>query len=142
MTVSASDAPIDTGGLLSKLDTDGAGAIVSFLGIVRSENEGEEVLSLEFEAWEEKLPEVLMRIGRQALEQNNLHSISITHRTGVVLPGEVIVCIFASSPHRAEAFDGCSWTIDEFKAASAYMEEGKHEIWLLLDRRFRVNPLA
>lgn len=115
MTVSASDAPIDTMGLLSKLDTDGAGAIVSFLGIVRSENEGEEVLSLEFEAWEEKLPEVLMQIGRQALEKNNLHSISITHRTGVVLPGEVIVCIFASSPHRAEAFAGCSWTIDELK---------------------------
>ena len=61
-----------------------------------------------------KLPQVLSDIGNEALKKYKLHSISITHRKGTVLPGE-IVCIYATSAHRAEAFAGCSWTIDELK---------------------------
>ena len=78
-------------------------------------NENEKFLSLEFETWDEKLPQVLSDIGNEALKKYKLHSISITHRKGTVLPGEIIVCIYATSAHRAEAFAGCSWTIDELK---------------------------
>jgi molybdopterin synthase catalytic subunit len=30
-------------------------------------------------------------------------------------PGENIVAIHVASPHRKEAFEGCSWLIDELK---------------------------
>ena len=115
VAVSVTEGPIDTIGLLSELSKDGVGAIASFIGIVRPVNENEKVLSLEFETWDEKLPQDLTDIGNEALKKYELHSISITHRKGTVLPGEIIVCIYATSAHRAEAFAGCSWTIDELK---------------------------
>ena len=125
VAVSVTEGPIDTIGLLSELNKDGVGAIASFIGIVRPVNESEEVLSLEFETWDEKLPQVLIDIGNKALNQYNLHSISITHRKGTVLPGEIIVCIHATSTHRAEAFAGCSWTIDELKRQAPIWKKEK-----------------
>ena len=88
VAVSVTEGPIDTIGLLSELSKDGVGAIASFIGIVRPVNENEKVLSLEFETWDEKLPQVLSDIGNEALKKYKLHSISITHRKGTVLPGE------------------------------------------------------
>ena len=46
------EAPIslDVDKLRSMLQTEGCGAIVSFIGITRGIDEGEEVLSLEFDA--------------------------------------------------------------------------------------------
>ena len=37
------------------------------------------------------------------------------HRCGELGPGDDIVLIAAAAEHRAEAFDGCSWCIDELK---------------------------
>ena len=121
--------------LRSKMDTDGCGSIVSFLGLTRGIDDGVEVHRLEFDAWSEKLPEVLHGLASQAIEQFGAHSIAMSHRTGVVLPGENIVCIHVASAHRKEGFDACSWLIDELKtqaplwkkevrADGAYWKEG------------------
>ena len=53
------DAPVklDVNTLRYNLNTEGCGAIVSFVGITREMDEGEEVLALEFDSWQEKLGE-------------------------------------------------------------------------------------
>ena len=111
------DAPeqLDSDGLRSELDTEGCGSIVSFLGLTRGVDEGVEVHRLEFDAWAEKLPEVLHGLASQAIEKFGAHSVAMSHRTGVVLPGEDIVCIHVASIHRREGFEACSWLIDELK---------------------------
>ena len=76
---------------------------------------GEEVLRLEFDAWQEKLSETLHGLAKDASSKFGLHSIAMAHRTGSVGPGENIVAIHVASPHRKEAFEGCSWLIDELK---------------------------
>ena len=101
--------------LRSILHTEGCGAIVSFTGITRGIDEGEEVLRLEFDAWQEKLSETLYGLAKDAMSRFGLHSIAMAHRTGSVGPGENIVAIYVASPHRKEAFEGCSWLIDELK---------------------------
>ena len=50
---------LDSDELRSKLDLSGCGGVVSFLGITRGVDDGVEVHALEFDAWEERLPEVL-----------------------------------------------------------------------------------
>jgi molybdopterin synthase catalytic subunit len=102
--------------LRSKMDTEGCGSIVSFLGLTRGIDNGVEVHHLEFDAWSEKLPGVLHELASQAIGLFGVHSIAMSHRTGVVLPGEDIVCIHVASVHRKEGFDACSWLIDELKA--------------------------
>ena len=106
---------LDPSDLMTIIDSVDVGAIASFVGIVRASHADEEVMGLEFEAWGSQLPAVLQEIGETAIEQNDLKSIIIAHRIGYVRPGETIVCIHASATHRAQAFAGCSWTIDELK---------------------------
>ncbi len=106
---------LDVDELRSHLQTDGCGAIVSFIGITRGVDEGEEVLRLEFDAWQERLSEILNGLAEDAVAKFGLHSVAMGHRTGSVGPGENIVAIHVASPHRKEAFEGCSWLIDELK---------------------------
>ena len=70
---------------------------------------------LEFDAWQEKLGETLHSLAEQAVEKFSLNSVAMAHRIGSVGPGENIVSIHVASPHRKEAFEGCSWLIDELK---------------------------
>jgi len=89
--------------------------VVSFVGLTRGEDDGIAVERLEFDAWEEKLPDVLNNLAEQAINQFGVKSVVMVHRTGSVDPGEPIVCIHVASPHRAEGFEACSWPIDELK---------------------------
>ncbi|HJM67582.1 MAG TPA: molybdenum cofactor biosynthesis protein MoaE [Candidatus Thalassarchaeaceae archaeon] len=102
--------------LRNGMDIEGCGSIVSFLGITRGNENGVEVKHLEFDAWMEKLPSVLHNLATQAIDDFGVHSVAMSHRTGVVMPGEDIVCIHVASPHRKEGFAACAWLIDELKA--------------------------
>ena len=106
---------LDHQALLDSLTLEGCGAVVSFLGITRGLDNGKEIYRLEFDAWQEKLSETLRLLSEEAIEKFELKSVAIAHRTGSVGPGENIVAIHVSSPHRKEAFAGCSWLIDELK---------------------------
>ena len=101
--------------LRSKLNTEGCGAVVSFVGLTR-ETEGEaDVLRLEFDAWQDKLTPVLRRLADEAVDRFGVFSVAMAHRTGAVGPQEPIVAIHVGSPHRKEAFQACEWLIDELK---------------------------
>ena len=101
--------------LRSKLNTEGCGAVVSFVGLTR-ETEGEaDVLRLEFDAWQDKLTPVLRRLADEAVDRFGVLSVAMAHRTGAVGPQDPIVAIHVGSPHRKEAFQACEWLIDELK---------------------------
>lgn len=106
---------LDVDDLRTHLNTEGCGAIVSFVGITRGYDEGEEVLRLEFDSWKDNLSKTLNSLAVEAIGKFSLHSVVMSHRTGSVGPGENIVAIHVASPHRKEAFEGCSWLIDELK---------------------------
>ena len=101
--------------LRSRLNTEGCGAVVSFVGLTR-ETEGEaDVLRLEFDAWQDKLTPVLKGLAEQAIQNFGVMAVAMAHRTGSVGPQEPIVAIHVGSPHRKEAFQACEWLIDELK---------------------------
>ena len=101
--------------LRSRLNTEGCGAVVSFVGLTR-ETEGEaDVLRLEFDAWQDKLTPVLKGLAEQAIQNFGVMAVAMAHRTGSVGPQEPIVAIHVGSPHRKEAFLACEWLIDELK---------------------------
>ena len=111
--------------LRSKLNTEGCGAVVSFVGLTR-ETEGEaDVLRLEFDAWQDKLTPVLRRLADEAVDRFGVLSVAMAHRTGAVGPQEPIVAIHVGSPHRKEAFQACEWLIDELKKQAPI---GKKEV--------------
>ena len=113
--IEISESELDAELLKNKLNFEGCGAVVSFVGITRDLEHGERVLQLEFDAWIEQLKPTLSGIAETIKEEFGVSGIAISHRVGVVGPQENIVAIHVCSPHRKEAFLACSKIIDELK---------------------------
>ena len=107
--------PLDIARLRGLIDSQGCGSIVSFVGVTRGREDGFEVKSLEFDAWEDELPDVLRRIANESISEFGVRSVVIAHRIGSVEPDENIVCIHVGSTHREEGFTACAWLISELK---------------------------
>lgn len=104
--------------VVSSPGPDGAnvhGAVVTFLGTVRGENQGRRVLWLEYEAYEPLALKAFRAIQEEARLRWPSGRVAFHHRTGRVELGEVSVAIAASSPHRADAFAACRYVIERIK---------------------------
>jgi molybdopterin synthase catalytic subunit len=91
------------------------GAVVTFLGTVRGENQGRRVLRLEYEAFEPLALKVFRTIQEEARERWPSARVAFHHRVGRLELGEASVAIAASSPNRAEAFAACRYVIERIK---------------------------
>jgi len=97
--------------MLQRAKRDDSGAIVTFVGTVRDDG----IKMMEVEAFAEAAAAEIEQIRSEAIERFGLMSVQVTHRTGRLAVGESIVAIVCSAPHRAEAFEGCRYIIDELK---------------------------
>ncbi len=113
--IAFSQQPIDVQAVLEAVRTTQAGALVLFLGTVRSRSQGKVVVGLEYECYPEMAHQVLSQLVEQAKARWNLLGCAVVHRTGRVLVGEVSVAIACSAPHRADAFAAAQWLIDQLK---------------------------
>src|SRR2546426_8074798 len=92
-----------------------AGAIVTFIGTTRNNNEGRRVIALDYDAYPEMAEKELARIGEQAKKKWKVQRIAIVHRIGPVQITEPSVVIAVSAAHRADAFEACRFAIEEIK---------------------------
>ena len=106
---------IDISAAREALESLSSGACVTFEGRVRNENEGREVVRLEYEAYEAVATTEGRKILEEAREKFGLERAIAIHREGTLELGDVAVWVGVSAPHRAEAFDGCRFIIDEIK---------------------------
>jgi molybdopterin synthase catalytic subunit len=109
------------------------GGIDVFIGTVRNATKGKTVLRLEFEAYERMAVKELQLICEQALESWPIYNISVHHRTGTLMIGEIPVIVAVSAAHRDAAFDACRYIIDTLKQTvpiwkKEVFEDG--EIWV------------
>ena len=93
----------------------GDGAITSFVGVVREKNVGRRVSFLEYEAYEPLAVRALNRILEEARESWPAARLGVHHRIGRLELGEASIIIVAASPHRADAFAACRYTIERVK---------------------------
>lgn len=101
--------------LVNRVIKESNGAVVTFIGTVRSPSEGKVVLSLEYEAYKELAEEKLRELEQEIVSRWKLKDIAISHRVGKMLPGDVAVVIAIGSPHRQEAFEACQYGINRLK---------------------------
>ncbi len=97
--------------LIGKAKHPDAGAVVTFLGIVRDD----EIIGMEIEAYTKQAMQELERIRDEALERFDLTSLDIIHRIGSLLVSDNILLIVCGAPHRKDAFATCEYVIDELK---------------------------
>ena len=91
------------------------GAIATFLGLVRNHNAGRGVRYLEYEAYEPLARKTFERIAAEVGTRWPGVRLALHHRTGRLEIGEPSVAIAAASPHRADAFAACRYTIERVK---------------------------
>jgi molybdopterin synthase catalytic subunit len=94
----------------------GAGAVATFVGCVRNENDGHAVTLLEYEAYEAMARAEMARIRDEIEIELPGVRVAIHHRVGALVVGDVAVVCAASAAHRSEAFKACRLAIDRVKA--------------------------
>ena len=109
------------------------GSVVTFIGVVRGNNQGRQVRSLEYEAYPEMAEPILAQIGDEIRARWPVEQVAIVHRVGHLQIGEVSVVIAIASAHRQGAFEAGSYAIDRIKQIAPvwkkeYLDGG--EVWL------------
>jgi molybdopterin synthase catalytic subunit len=116
MSFRLSASAIDSAAQQRALADARAGACVTFEGWVRNRNDGQPVLSLEYEAYAPLAEKEGERILAEAGEKFALVAAQAVHRTGHLQLGELAVWVGVTAEHRGAAFDACRYIIDEAKA--------------------------
>ena len=125
--------PLDAAAVAAAVETDGCGAVATFVGLVRGVNGGRRVLRLVYEAYAPLAVKAFARIADEARERWPDVRLAISHRTGSLAVGEASVVIAAASPHRAEAFAACRYAIERLKQIAPvwkheHFEDG--DVWV------------
>ena len=128
--------PLDAAAASARVAHPAFGAVVAFTGMTRDTNRGQDVVLLDYEAFEAMAGDEMRRIYEECLRrfgpdaapdgagaerpelparERRLRMLTL-HRTGTVGVGEPSVVIAVASPHRDAAFRACRFLIDELKA--------------------------
>ncbi|NND04266.1 MAG: molybdenum cofactor biosynthesis protein MoaE [Acidimicrobiia bacterium] len=108
--------PLDAAAASKFVGTPESGAAVVFLGTVRNHAPGKTAVShLEYEAYEGVVEPKIDEIVAEAMAKWPLHKVAALHRVGELAVGEISVIAAASSAHRADAFEGARYVIDQLK---------------------------
>ncbi|WP_104091375.1 molybdenum cofactor biosynthesis protein MoaE [Arthrobacter sp. GMC3] len=115
-----SASPISVDEAIAAVESERAGAVVSFSGVVRNHDGGKQVTRLSYSAHplaQKALNDVVTSLSASVADPDG-HPVRIwvAHRVGPLEIGEpALVCAVASS-HRAEAFEVCSALVERIKA--------------------------
>ena len=90
------------------------GAVVTFRGVVRDDDGGRAVTSLDYEAHPDATA-VLQKVCQAVSAETGLR-VAATHRYGHLVVGDVALVASASAGHRKEAFEACSLLVERIKA--------------------------
>ena len=109
------DTPFTADEVLASVADPSAGGVVSFTGLVRSDDGGRGVTELEYSAHPTAAAALIAVVEAVAADLDVI-ALSAVHRTGLLAVGDVAVVVAASAAHRGEAFEAARRLIDDLKA--------------------------
>jgi molybdopterin synthase catalytic subunit len=107
------------------------GAVATFTGYVRAQNERRDVASMTLEHYPGMTEKSILEILRDATQRWPLHSAAVVHRVGTLYPGDQIVWVGVAASHRGAAFAACEFAMDYLKTRAPFWKkehgpEGEH----------------
>lgn len=114
------DPGIETNAFLT--GSEGAGAAVTFTGLVRSAPE-DPVGTLTLECYEDLAQSQIAQMEAAAIARFGLIRVSIIHRFGTLRSGEPIVQVMTLAPHREAAFKGAEFLMDYLKTDAPFWKK-------------------
>ena len=98
----------------------GAGAIASFVGVVRPSAGDATVEQLELEQYGQFTLTTVAAIAADARTRFDLLDLTVIHRFGRLAPGDPIVFVAAAATHRRAAFDAVDYLMDRLKTEAPF----------------------
>jgi molybdopterin synthase catalytic subunit len=123
MRLSVQDAPFDLGRETQAFagGAKGAGAVVTFTGLVR--DEGGRLASMQIEHYPGMTEKAILAIMDQAAARFALTDALVIHRFGTLHAGEAIMMVATAAPHRADAFAAAEFLMDYLKSRAPFWKK-------------------
>lgn len=132
MTVRIQQEPFDLGAESAAFATriDGAGAVVTFTGIVRGD---EGLTRMDIEHYPGMTERAVAAIRDEAVERWKLDGALVIHRHGPMVSGELIMMVATAARHRGDAFAAAEFMMDYLKSRAPFWKKerrGDGETWV------------
>jgi molybdopterin synthase catalytic subunit len=107
--------PIDTQRVIASAQHPSAGAVNVFIGTIRDSAQQRRVIQLEYDAYEPMAIAEIQKVINATAQQWPLLAHAVSHRIGVLYPGEVAVVVAVATKHRKESFEAGQFIMDQIK---------------------------
>jgi molybdopterin synthase catalytic subunit len=125
------DVAAETAGL--KHGRTDIGAVVTFTGTCRREENGEPIAALTLEHYPGMAEQEIARHVEEAQARWPLLGVTVIHRHGRLVPGEDIVLVATASSHRQAAFAAAEFLMDYLKTHAPFwkqVEQSGNKTWV------------
>jgi molybdopterin synthase catalytic subunit len=99
------------------------GAVVTFTGICRGEENGQPIAALTLEHYPAMAEAEIARQVEAAESRWSLLGVRVIHRFGRIAPGEEIVLVVTASSHRHDAFAAAEFLMDYLKTRAPFWKQ-------------------
>ena len=99
------------------------GAVVTFTGLCRADEDGEPIAALTLEHYPGMAEAEIARHVEEARERWPLLGVTVVHRHGRLTPGDVIVLVATASSHRQAAFAAAEFLMDYLKTRAPFWKQ-------------------
>ena len=117
------------------------GGISAFIGVVRNDTQGKEVIQLDFSTYKPMAIKEMQKIADLSLQKFDIHKIAIHHAVGELKIGDIPVIIAVSSAHRKAAFEATQDALQAHDDVSVIFNTGGEEALGALDAVLEANRL-
>lgn len=123
MSVRVQSKPFDMGAETAAFTerAKGAGAVVTFSGLVR--DEGGKLTAMEIEHYPGMTEKALEKIRAEAVSRWSLTDAMIIHRFGPMKPGDQIMMVATAARHRGDAFAAAEFLMDYLKSRAPFWKK-------------------
>lgn len=123
MRLSVQEAAFDLGAEANRFshDVKGAGAVVTFSGLVR--DNGGLLTAMEIEHYPGMTEKAISAIMEEAVARWGLADALVIHRYGVLRSGEPIMMVATAASHRADAFAAAEFLMDYLKSRAPFWKK-------------------
>ena len=99
------------------------GAVVTFTGICRADENGEPIAALNLEHYPDMAEAEIGRHVETAWQRWPLLGVTVIHRYGRIAPSEGIVLVVTASSHREAAFAAAEFLMDYLKTRAPFWKQ-------------------
>jgi molybdopterin synthase catalytic subunit len=123
MRIAVQSEPFDLGNEVAAFTSGvrGAGAVVSFTGLVR--DEGGKLAGMEIEHYPGMTEKAIAGIVEEAVRRWALVDALVIHRYGTLGPGEAIMMVATAAVHRGDAFAAAEYLMDYLKSRAPFWKK-------------------